>query len=127
MKKNWMTYILAFVLVLVVVSLILGISLPLNESFRLVFGAVFVIFIPGFIWTWVIWSKDKIDNLERTTLSIVFSIAIVPLLVFILNKIGLLINTLDVIIEIFVICLIGIILLIFKNKKGISKKTIYEE
>ncbi len=53
--------------------------------FRIVFGSVFVLFIPGFVWTYLFFDRDEIDVVERIALSFGLSIALVPLSVFYLN------------------------------------------
>ena len=53
--------------------------------FRIVFGSVFVLFIPGFAWTYLFFDRDEIDVVERIALSFGLSIALVPLSVFYLN------------------------------------------
>ena len=53
--------------------------------FRIVFGSVFVLFIPGFTWTYLFFDRDEIDVIERIALSFGLSIALVPLSVFYLN------------------------------------------
>jgi uncharacterized membrane protein len=57
------------------------------EGLRVVFGSLFVLFLPGFAWSFVFFDKAKkeIDWLERGVLSIGLSIALVPLAVFWFN------------------------------------------
>jgi len=52
---------------------------------RMILGSIFVLFIPGFTWTFAFFSKDEIDIIERIALSFGLSIALVPLTVFYLN------------------------------------------
>ena len=52
---------------------------------RTLFGAIFVLFIPGFAWSFVFFGKDEIDWIERIALSFGLSIALVPLTIFWLN------------------------------------------
>jgi uncharacterized membrane protein len=52
---------------------------------RIIFGSVFVLFIPGFSWTYLFFDRDEIDAIERIALSFGLSIALVPLSVFYLN------------------------------------------
>ena len=81
----------------------------LLKSFRIVFGSVYVLFIPGFIISFIFFKK--IDSLERIALSFALSIAVVPLVVFYLNLIGLKISTLNVFLTIAAIIIISIIIL----------------
>ncbi len=55
------------------------------EGFRIFFGSVFVLFVPGFAWSYVFFAKRNIDWIERVALSFGLSIALVPLLVFWFN------------------------------------------
>jgi uncharacterized membrane protein len=57
------------------------------EILRVIFGSIFVLFLPGFVWTFVFFDKDEIDMIERVALSFGLSIALVPLIVFYLNYI----------------------------------------
>lgn len=53
---------------------------------RMVFGTVFVLFIPGFAWSFVFFRREEIDWIERIALSFGLSIALVPLTIFWLNS-----------------------------------------
>jgi uncharacterized membrane protein len=55
------------------------------EILRIIFGGLFVLFVPGFAWSFIFFPKGKIDWIERITLSFGLSIALVPLSVFWLN------------------------------------------
>jgi len=55
------------------------------EVLRLFFGGLFVLFVPGFAWSYVFFAKKDIDWIERVALSFGLSIALVPLAVFWLN------------------------------------------
>lgn len=53
------------------------------DGLRIFLGAMFILFLPGFAWSFVFFSE--IDWVERVALSFGLSIAIVPLAVFWLN------------------------------------------
>jgi len=107
--------------VLDILSLLIGVlsQLTIIASFRIVFGSVFVLFLPGFVLTFIFFRKTKpinskteekgaIDWIERIALSFALSIAVVPLAVFYLNLIGVKINLLNsflTILGIIIICL----------------------
>jgi len=55
------------------------------EGLRIFFGSVFILFLPGFAWSYVFFAKKNIDWIERVALSFGLSIALVPLSVFWLN------------------------------------------
>lgn len=117
---------------LAVISVVLGFIIGFLESFRIVFGAVYVLFLPGFIISFIFFPKTKefdskkenaIDLLERIALSFALSIAIVPLVVFYLNLVGIRINILNTSLIILAIMIISIIILWKRQKiKRLFKK-----
>lgn len=56
-----------------------------GDIFRIIFGSIFVLFVPGFAWSYVFFNRRKIDSIERIALSFGLSIALVPLTVFWFN------------------------------------------
>lgn len=130
-KRNKDLFLLGAIvifLLLNVISLSLAFFTSLNymDSFRVVFGSVYVLFIPGFIISYIFFPKtsdsneeeDKgIDWLERIALSFALSIAIVPLAVFYLNLIGIKINFINTFFTILGIILISSVILLFKKNK----------
>jgi uncharacterized membrane protein len=78
---------------------------------------IFILFLPGFIWSFVFFGKKKIDSIERFALSFALSIALVPLVVFYTNLLNLRITILTVTIQIILIILIAILLLLYKKIK----------
>ena len=108
---------------LFVISIILTFfKLTFLESLRMVFGSFYVLFVPGYFITHLIFSrklnkKENIDFIERLTLSFAFSIAIVPLTIFYLNKIGMKINTLNAFLSILGIIVVTILLSFILRKK----------
>lgn len=116
---------------MILISIAIGIfsSLSYLEGFRIIFGSVYVLFIPGLILTYIFFpktkefdSKDKesnsIDWIERIALSFALSIAVVPLVIFYLNLMGLKINLLNSFLSILGIILISLGILYWKNKKS---------
>ncbi len=55
------------------------------QILQVILGSIFVLFIPGFAWTFVFFGNNEIDVIERIALSFGLSIALVPLIVFYLN------------------------------------------
>ena len=135
--NNWIKRIGIAVAVLAMISLLIGgfSSLGMLEAFRIVFGSVYVLFLPGFVISYIFFPKTKefdsekgenkehengaIDWIERIALSFALSIAIVPLAVFYLNLIGLRINTLNSFFTIWGIIVISLGILYFKNRRGV--------
>lgn len=56
------------------------------EIFQMIFGGIFVLFVPGFALSYAFFQKEEIDWIERIALSFGLSIAVVPLLVFYMNR-----------------------------------------
>lgn len=134
-RKKWINGIFISVLILVLISVSLAVFTQLGylESFRIVFGSVYVLFLPGFIISYIFFPKtiefdegkkekdeksDGIDWIERIALSFALSIAIVPLAVFYLNLIGLKINLLNSSLTIAGIVVISLIILRFRVRKN---------
>lgn len=94
-------------------------------AFRIIFGSVYVLFLPGFILTFVFFPIHKeIDWIERTALSFALSIAVVPLIVFYLNLIGLKISTLNTTLTIAGIIIVELVILAIQSNHR-RKKSIY--
>lgn len=56
-----------------------------GDVVRIIFGSIFVLFVPGFAWSYVFFDRGKIDVVERLALSFGLSIALVPITVFWFN------------------------------------------
>jgi len=88
------------------------------DALRLVFGTIFVLFLPGFAWSYVFFNKDEIDWIERIALSFGLSIALVPLTVFWLNYLfKVKINLMNVTITISLLILIPLLIIKFNLKQ----------
>lgn len=128
-KGIWAIMITVASLVIISLAIMIFTSQTALESFRIVFGSVYVLFLPGFIISYIFFPKTKefdekqkeaekgtVDWIERIALSFALSIAIVPLAVFYLNLIGLKINLLDSFLTILGIIIIALAVLKYKNK-----------
>jgi uncharacterized membrane protein len=62
-----------------------GLSMELLTIIRIFIGSAFVLFLPGFVWTYVFFNRSEIDIIERIALSFGLSIALVPLVMFYAN------------------------------------------
>lgn len=133
-KFSKLNIILSVLLTLSIVSLILNFftQVSMLDSLRIVFGSVYVLFLPGFIISFIFFPKTKpfeekkaeeekkkkserkkgsIDWIERVALSFALSIAIVPLAVFYLNLVGVKINILNSFLTILGIIVISLVIL----------------
>ena len=110
-------YIIGTLISLILISLIVSIWLPLAQSFRIVFGSVYVLFLPGLVLSFVFFNKKEIDFIERIALSFALSIAVVPLLVFYLNLLGMKINLVNSTLVIAFIIIGSLAAIAFERKK----------
>jgi uncharacterized membrane protein len=106
--------------ILIVLTLLIGIWLGFLQSSYIIFGTFYLLFLPGFIWSWIFWSKSEIKTIERIILSLVLSIAITPLVLFIFMKFGAEFNTLNAFLEILLFIVLGgcILVRMFKKTKN---------
>ena len=104
------------ILILLLISVILTFfKISFLQSLRIVFGSFYVLFLPGFVITYLFFKK--IDLIERIALSFALSIATVPLTMFYLNKLGMKITFLT-----SSLTILGIILISFIIKRILHKK-----
>ena len=101
--------IISGILAVITIILTLATSLSLLSALRITLGTPYVLFLPGYIISFLFFKK--IDILERIALSFALSIAIVPLLIFYLNLIGMKINLLNSTLTIAAIIVISLIIL----------------
>jgi len=124
------TLLMIFILNLISIAIMVFTKLPYLESLRIVFGSIYVLFLPGFIISYIFFPRTKefdeekiekekgaIDWIERIALSFALSIAIVPLAIFYLNLIGVKINLLNSFLTILGIIVISVIVLNVKRNK----------
>lgn len=52
---------------------------------KTIIWCVYILFIPGFIWSYVLFYKGEIDLIERIAVSFGLSVSVVPLTVFWMN------------------------------------------
>ena len=84
-----------------------------------IIAVIFILFFPGFIWSYVFFRKKTIDSIERIGLSFALSIGIVPLIVLYTNLLGLSITIVSVITQVILVVLIALAIILFKE---ITKK-----
>ena len=65
-----------------------------------VVGGVYVLAVPGLALSFAFFKRGTIDIIERVALGFALSIAVVPLLTFYLNLVGVRINRLNVVLEV---------------------------
>ncbi len=76
-------------------------------------GAIYLLFVPGFVVSFAFFKPKKIDIIERIALSFALSIALVPLVSFYFNLVGVKISRVSVILETLgIIVVAGIVMLV---------------
>jgi len=123
MNNKWSYGIGISFAVLVVLSFVLGVasSLTLLESFRIVFGSVYVLFLPGFVLSFAFFPDKAIDWIERIALSFALSIAVVPLAVFYLNLIGVRINLLNSFLTVLGVLVVSGAIVFYRRKNEFGR------
>lgn len=117
----------ALILVLGILTFALPLFTPLylSESFRIAFGSVFILFIPGLVISYIFFpntkssesSSEGIDFLERIALSFALSIAIVPIAVFYTTLIGVKITSISTLVITSLIVIISLGIIYFKRAR----------
>ncbi|MBS3084072.1 DUF1616 domain-containing protein [Candidatus Pacearchaeota archaeon] len=117
--KGKVAIVLGIILAVAVITYIIGLITGLGITpLRIIFGLIYVLFLPGFILTFIFFPKGKegIDQIERIALSFALSIAVVPLVIFYLNLIGLRISALNTFFSILGIIVIELIIILFQQR-----------
>ena len=106
------------------------------DILQVIIGLVGILFLPGLLLTYIFFPKEKqkqdnssnekkkkdLDPIERFLLSFALSMAVVPLALFFLNKLGMKINQLNVILVLAVILILEIGYLIYCKKSAYGGK-----
>jgi len=80
------------------------------EILRAIFGGAFLLFLPGFAWSYFFFKKGRINHIERIGISIGLSIAVVCLSLFLMNKaLGFEINLLNCTVVVLVLTVFPVI------------------
>lgn len=125
--KNKILIILG-ILAIITILLTLLTNLTFLDSIRITMGTPYVLFLPGFIISYIFFpnkKKEKIDIIERIALSFALSIAIVPLIIFYLNLLGMKINLLTSTLTIAGIIIIATLILKYFTRIKPTKKRRY--
>ena len=88
---------------------------------QIIISIIFLLFIPGFFVSLIFFKEKEIDTIERIALSFALSVAIVPLLVFYINLVGVKINIYSVSFIISIVLFISILTLLIQNEKNKRK------
>ena len=94
------------------------------ETILTILASIFILFLPGFVLSLVFFNWKQIDLIERLALSFALSIAVVPLVVFYTNLLGIQITTVNVILQVVGILLLsGGVILVKQHMKTRKHKT----
>ena len=131
--KRWFWGVVVVIVALGIISSMIAMfsMIELLTSFKILFGGAYMLFLPGFILSYIFLSKTKnpkekskkkgtLTWLERIALSIGISILLVPVVVFYLGLIGVEINVLNSFLTtsgIIVLCVGILIYELWKRKK----------
>jgi uncharacterized membrane protein len=87
------------------------------DVLRICVGVVFVLFVPGFFWSYFFFAGKEIDWIERVALSLGLSLALVPISIFWLNQLfHVRITVLTVSATIVALVLLAILFLFFRMR-----------
>lgn len=114
-SRRLLPYAIGFLLLAGISSGLSFTSLSVLQSFRIIFGSVFLLLLPGYVWSFVFWKRNEIDFIERFALSLALSLALVPLVVYALNRIGIPITLWNSIMEISGLILVGALTIMVMN------------
>lgn len=90
-----------------VATMILARYVSFLRALQLVLGVPFVTFLPGFIWSWSVWSRNAMTTIERIVISFPLSLSLVALTFFLLSKTKVPFSTLVTTTALAAVCLIG--------------------
>ena len=97
----------------------------LLEIARVVAGSIYVLYLPGYVLSFIFMKRGSIDAIERVAISFALSISVVPLVVFYINMLGVSITAISIFLEILGILTVSIGYLyytnIYKYKHDVSK------
>lgn len=92
------------------------------ETIQAIIGLVLVLFLPGFVATYVIFPKEgEIDEIERFALSFGLSIAVVPLMVFALSVVGIPINLINIVLEIIILITALVVIFFYQQPEAYKR------
>lgn len=86
-----------------------------------IIGAVYVLFLPGLVWSFVFFRRHQIDLIERLALSFALSIALVPLLAFYLNLVHVKISRTNIVLEVAGLIIVGAAIAWWRKRKSSDK------
>ena len=83
---------------------------------RVVAGGLFVLFLPGFAWTWVFYDGRQTSVLQRCVYSVALSIALISVAFFFCSSIGIPVNLFSSTVILAVITILPLAHILMKRK-----------
>lgn len=83
-----------------------------------IFALFYVLFLPGFVLSWVFFQRKQLDIIERILVSFALSAAAVPLAIFSIRVLGFKINLFTGCLAIFMIIIPSLVLIYLQHKRG---------
>ncbi len=115
-----MTRIIKFIIItitlLVITTIVLTFWHPLAKAFYFTFGSFYMIFLPGYIFSFIFYKEKEITIWERIMLSFGLTIIIVPLIIYLLYLGGMELNLQNSSLVTLVLILISIFIIIIQAK-----------
>ena len=133
-KDSFQKFLITVLLVIFALGLIAFLlfafaGTDLLQAYRIVFGSVYVLFLPGFVLSYIFFPQTKsfneenkkgaIDWIERIALSFALSIAVVPLAIFYLNLAGIKITLLNSFLTILAILAAALSFLYWRSRRNV--------
>lgn len=94
----------------------------ITEMVRAAVGGFFVLYVPGYFLSFLFLTGGKVDGVERAAISFALSVAVVPLIAFYMNLVGVKISAFSVLLEVLGIVACCVAFLYYKNiysKRGV--------
>ncbi|MEK7636849.1 MAG: DUF1616 domain-containing protein [Patescibacteria group bacterium] len=82
---------------------------PPFESLRIVGGFTAILFLPGYVWSFVLWENRSVTLFERCVISIALSVVVMPLTILFENKLGIGISVESAVVTVVVMAALGIV------------------
>ncbi len=92
------------------------------EILRIIVGIIIVLVLPGLTLSFVFFPRGKIDAIERLALTLALSLAVVPLLAFYANLVGIPITYESVLVEVVIIVITAGVIAYIRDRRIRKKK-----
>jgi len=89
------------------------------QIFQIVFGSIYVLFLPGLVLSYVFFKRGEKDIIERIIFSFALSIVVIPLLTFYLNFLFMIkINLMNVSLIVLSVIAVSLGILLWRARKS---------